>query len=284
MKQLKRQILAALTLCALLLASLGAATFAWFTNNAQVGTTRVTGRTATENVELLISSRGGSGFSGSREASITQVNRTQLTQLLPVSTADLETFVQCPATVGDYAVGFTKADGQQSYYHGQVFLKAVTTGASAGAKVALYLDERSEAGGALVTGDRGSLLLNAARLGLVFDGNASSAVILRLSEEKNADDQRKLNTKLNGVVLEEGKVLTWRNGAAAAAEDPSAALVDYTVGQDGRLPAQPLLVMELGRIYTVDVYFYLEGCDPDCTDAVAFDGGDLHLSFYGILN
>ena len=45
----------------------------------------------------------------------------------------------------------------------------------------------------------------------------------------------------------------------------------------------PLLEMELGRVYQVDVYFYLEGCDPDCTESIAFDDGYLHLAFYGVL-
>ena len=42
--------------------------------------------------------------------------------------------------------------------------------------------------------------------------------------------------------------------------------------------------MELGKIYTVDVYFYLEGCDPDCSDSVSFDQSELYLGFYGVLS
>ena len=49
------------------------------------------------------------------------------------------------------------------------------------------------------------------------------------------------------------------------------------------LPEQPLLLMELNREYTMDVYFYLEGCDPDCTDDIWHNGVDLQLAFYGIL-
>ena len=45
-----------------------------------------------------------------------------------------------------------------------------------------------------------------------------------------------------------------------------------------------LLEMELNRIYTVDVYFYLEGCDPDCSDSVSDQEADIHLAFYGVID
>ena len=48
-------------------------------------------------------------------------------------------------------------------------------------------------------------------------------------------------------------------------------------------PAAPLMYMELNRIYTVDVYLYIEGCDPDCSDSIGLQEADLHLAFYGIL-
>lgn len=284
-KQLKSRIFLAVVLSALALLTLTAATLAWFTNNAQVGTSRVTGRTATEDVELQISSRGGDAFSGAQEAAITQVNETKLTYLMPVSTADLQTFVQCPATVDGYAVSFSKVENEQSYYHGRVYLRAVAEGVGEGAAVSLYLDESEAAGGALAVREDGeSLLLNAARLGLVFGEDKENPMIFRLSDEENGTDKRARNTRLNGTVLEDGKVLTWED-AAKAVDDPSVLLSDHTVQQEsGRLPAEPLFTMEVGRIYPVDIYFYLEGCDPDCTEAAAFDGGDLHLAFYGVLS
>ena len=134
-----------------------------------------------------------------------------------------------------------------------------------------------------VGGAAGSQLLHAARLGLVFDGKQESAVIFRLSEEKNAEGDRTLNTKLDGAVLEEGSVLTWTGTAAKAVADPAVLTKDRAVGADGTVPEKPLLEMELGRVYQVDVYFYLEGCDPDCTESIAFDDGYLHLAFYGVL-
>lgn len=43
------------------------------------------------------------------------------------------------------------------------------------------------------------------------------------------------------------------------------------------------MTMDLNQIYPVDIYFYLEGCDPDCSDDLSFDIADLHLAFYGVL-
>ena len=43
-----------------------------------------------------------------------------------------------------------------------------------------------------------------------------------------------------------------------------------------------LLEMAPGRSYPVDIYFYLEGCDPDCSDDISYQGVELHLAFYGV--
>lgn len=284
MRRRKHTVLPLAAVCALVLLSLTAVTAAWFTNNAKVNTSRAVSRTAVQSVELQVSSKGGDDFSGGREADIVQVNSAEMTRLMPVSTADLATFVQPPAAVDGYAVSFQRVEDERDYYHGRVYLRATADAAESGRKLAVYLDEGAGSGGALaVGGAAGSWLLHAARLGLVFDGKQESAVIFRLSEDKNAEGDRTLNTKLDGAVLEEGSVLTWTGTAAKAVADPAMLTKDRAVGADGTVPEKPLLEMELGRVYQVDVYFYLEGCDPDCTESIAFDDGYLHLAFYGVL-
>lgn len=284
MRRRKHTVLPLAAVCALALLSLTAVTAAWFTNNAKVNTSRAVSRTAAQSVELQVSSKGGDDFSGGREADIVQVNSAEMTRLMPVSTADLATFVQPPATVDGYAVSFQRVEDERDYYHGRVYLRATADAAESGRKLSVYLDEGAGSGGALaVGGAAGSQLLHAARLGLVFDGKQESAVIFRLSEDKNAEGDRTLNTELDGAVLEEGSVLTWTGTAAKAVADPAVLTKDRAVGADGTVPEKPLLEMELGRVYQVDVYFYLEGCDPDCTESIAFDDGYLHLAFYGVL-
>ena len=89
MKQAFRNWFLCVTAIAALL-SLTAATYAWFTSNQEVSTTRASARTAEESLELQISS-DGSTFSNASPVAIAQVNQTSLTNLLPVSTADLST-------------------------------------------------------------------------------------------------------------------------------------------------------------------------------------------------
>ena len=148
--------------------------------------------------------------------------------------------------------------------------------------MALYLDQTDGILGENISGQ----LLHAARLGMIFDDDSASRVILRLSEEENAQSQQNYNTVVNGRTLGKNEVLTWQNGAAEPTQDPSASIESYTIQfgeSDITLPEQPLLTMEFNRIYPVDVYFYLEGCDPDCSDDLSFDIADLHLAFYGVL-
>ena len=59
-----------------------------------------------ESLELQISSDGSTFFPNVSSVAIAQVNQTSLTNLLPVSTADLSTFVYAPSTVSDMATNF----------------------------------------------------------------------------------------------------------------------------------------------------------------------------------
>lgn len=106
MKQAFRNWFLCVTAIAALL-SLTAATYAWFTSNQEVSTTRASARTAEESLELQISS-DGSTFSNVSSVAIAQVNQTSLTNLLPVSTADLSTFVYAPSTVSDMATNLSQ--------------------------------------------------------------------------------------------------------------------------------------------------------------------------------
>ena len=130
-------------------------------------------------------------------------------------------------------------------------------------------------------------LLNAARLGLKFNQDASSAVILRLTENSNHSGAQVNNTVVNGTNIGSGQVLSYQNGAVVPVADPSVPGSDYTISLETdqvSIPDHPLIAMELGKVYTVDVYFYIEGCDPDCYDGaggISRSSADIHLAFYG---
>lgn len=259
--------------------SLAAATYAWFTSNRAVGTSTATARTGEETLTLQLSSSGGSAFRDMQTAAITQVNRTSAAKLLPVSTSDLVNFVCAPSTVADQAVHFEKVENEAYYYHGRIYLRASGEGFSGSQVMNLYLDQSERLLGKNVDGR----LLNAARLGLVFDGDTAKPIILRLSESSNPSDMRSNNTVVNGTKLNGSQVLRYRNGSVSAVHDPSVPVADYAMDASLGLPSHTLLSMQIGKIYSLDIYFYLEGCDPDCTDSVSFHTTDLQLSFYGVL-
>lgn len=281
MKHMFRTWFLGITTIAALL-SLAAATFAWFTSNRAVSTSTATARTGQETLELQISNRGGSSFQSMETVAIQQVNRTSATELFPVSTADLVNFVYAPTTISGNASTFELVKGEQNYYHGRIYLRAEGQGWSQGTKMNLYLDQTDGVLGSNVGGE----LLSASRLGLMFDNNASTAVILRLTEAEMSRDKQAYNTIINGRTLGKNQVLAWRNNAPYPVTDPSAPVADYTISfqTDGiQTPSKPLISMELNKIYTLDVYFYLEGCDPDCSNEIRLQQADLHLAFYGVV-
>lgn len=258
------------------------ATYAWFTSNRKVSTGRATARTGNETLELQISSSGGGSFRSEETIAVTQVNQTDVSELMPVSTADLVNFVTVPSTENGMATIFKKVDNEAYYYHGRLYLRALGEGWDSTSRMALYLDQSDGVLGENISGQ----LLHAARLGMVFDDDSQSYVILQLSEDENAKSQQNYNTVINGRTLGKNEVLTWKKEAAEPVQDPSVSVESYTIrfqGNSMTLPDKALLTMEFNRIYPVDIYFYLEGCDPDCSDALSFDVAELYLAFYGVL-
>ena len=281
---MKRQFLKTgflvVTICAAL-AAMTAATYAWFTTNKAVSTGTATARTGDERLELQISSEGGNRFTDQETVSVFQVNQTDQKKMIPVSTDNLVDFVYAPFTSGGDAKKFLRVEKEENYYHGRIYLRAVGEGFAADDRLALYLDQSD---GILASASSG-MLLHASRLGLRFDNDKT--VIFRLSDDTNPKDAQTYNTIINGERLGADQVLSYQNGTIKAVTDPSVSLSDYTISFETssiRIPDKPLLLMEWNKIYTLDIYFYLEGCDPDCSDSVSFDQADIHLAFFGMLS
>lgn len=269
-----------ITICAAL-AAITAATYAWFTTNKEVSTSTATARTGEADLELQISKTGGDQFTDETTVSIVQVNQTDQKELMPVSTSDLVNFVSAPLTSDGDAVVFQKVENESNYYHGRIYLRAVGTGFSDSDRLALYLDQSD----GILAEDTDGMLLHAARFGLRVD--SGTGMIFRLSDEENPQGTQAYNTVVDGKRLGADQVLNYQNGKVKAVTDPSVSLSDYTVTFSDtsiQLPEKPLLLMEWNKIYTLDIYFYLEGCDPDCSDSISFDQAKLHLAFYGVLS
>lgn len=258
-------------------------TYAWFTSNRAVSTNTATARTGEENLELQLSSSGGNNFQDSQSVSIVQINQTDAEELMPVSTNNLVNFVYSPFTDSGMASSFQQVQNEEYYYHGRVYIRAAGENLEDGSTMNLYLDQSDGILGEAVSGQ----MLNAARLGLVFDEDYSSEVILKLSESENSGNQQVYNTVINGQTLGKNQVLSYQNGNIQAVSDPSVSAADYTVrfSDDSiEVPNNALLNMQFNRIYTVDIYFYIEGCDPDCSNSIQYSTADLQLGFYGVLS
>lgn len=271
-----------LTILVLLILVLGGTTFAWFTYNRVTSTDTVTSRTGEDAVELYVSSTGENDFKQLKEADIIQVNSANKESLLPVSTADLKTFLFSSGSQGKVVSSFVEDSDGKYYYHGRVYLQAVIKGQNAEKTLDLYLDATE--GSPLQS--ESEEILNASRLGFTFDDN--HPVILSLSDQSNVgDEDYKTTTVIDGVEIGPGKVLGIGAGGITAVPDPAKPIDDYCISiNDGaaKIPASSLITMRSNKIYTVDIYYYLEGCDPDCNGVLALEDMTLQLSFYGVLN
>ena len=273
-------------------ATLTAATYAWFSANRKVETETVTARTGTADLELQISRQDGDDFSPEtiKDEDGVAYNQVDLEPLgsrvlMPVSTADLKTFLYSPSTAeGEATENTLVVPSQQELadiiYHDTIYLRLWDNGTlSDNATVNLYLDdpgiEQSDAQQASE-----SPLLSAARLGLVI---GDTFLILRYSEdEKNAES----NTLLNGQRLAPGQVLTQENNIVKATDIPAehqGLLSEFQYSESNLTPRPILVGMEPGTIYPLDIYFYLEGCDPDCGDTAQKQQAGLGLAFYEAL-
>ena len=284
-KFLKRSaFLAMLTLLAAV-AALSAATYAWFTSSRNVATSRI--ETSTDHSELALYVKAPSDSAYSGNVCELQFSGGKNMSLLPVSTADLTNFVYCPGTASDKAERFvllTDHSDQNMFCYGSVDMRAELSGnAVPSARVAVYLDQSDEFGKLAEKAEKDSLLLNAARLGIAVHGEPDTARIFYLSDEQNEDDQQVLNTVVDGQLQPDGIVLmSDDDGNVTPVSDPALPLSACMLSE-GNTPGEPLFYLKPGVDYQIDVFFYLEGCDPDCSDSIECNAADFGLAFYATL-
>ena len=92
-------ILFALVWVLIAAAMLLTATFAWFSSNKKVGTSRIRAHASAKELSLQLAESDGGFGSDNDEVGITQVNEADLENLLPVSTSYLEQFFYSTASV-----------------------------------------------------------------------------------------------------------------------------------------------------------------------------------------
>lgn len=84
----------------------------------------------------------------------------------------------------------------------------------------------------------------------------------------------------------EGMLLGWQNGQLACGtnvtQDPAAFTLDTS--ETATRPQNTLATLGLGQTYRLDIYYYIEGTDPDSADYLYQDPGTLHLALFATLD
>lgn len=272
-KKLKRTAVLAVISILICLFVITAATYAWFTDNAKVNTNKVSTRTADANIGLYISSKGGNDFVEGTVADMVQINTEDMEKLMPVSGyytedgTDMEfVYVVIP---GKYA----PCSREQYLYHARVFLK-VSGSANTSGTADIFLENKDDIFPAADSG-----ILNAGRLALVIDGKP---VVMYLTDDENPENDRISNTFIGEDPVDAGNVIRRNGSTYEAVADPAKKIDNYIYSDTD--PCEPVATIEINRIYPVDIYFWLEGTDLDCSDSIATDKIDMQLYFYGLFD
>ena len=272
-----------------LAATLGVATYAWFTSNMKVNTNSVSVHSDTS--KLLLELGDASRGSWSQQGDVSLVsNASGTVTLYPVSTFDLNGFAACAQnnSAGDAAVFEQAKDNGSAYYHGWIDLRPTITGTGTGAskvkgKVSLYLAE------SLVPQGTDAELLRAARVGIkISSGNQVLATnIFELDSSDGGHRGEHPATAPAGLAgYTDGMLLGWQNGQLACGanvtQDPAAFTLDTS--ETATRPQNALATLALGQTYRLDIYYYIEGTDPDSASYLYQDPGTLHLALFATLD
>lgn len=270
-----------------LAATLGAATYAWFTNNMKVNTNSVSVRSDTSKLVLELGDADRGSWSQQGDASLASTANGAVT-LYPVSTFDLNGFAACAQnnSAGDATVFEQAKDNGSAFYHGWIDLRPTITGTGASkvaGKVNLYLVE------SLVPQGADAELLRAARVGIkISSGNQVLATsIFELDSSDSGHRGEHPTTAPAGLAgYADGMLLGWQNGQLACGanvtQDPAAFTLDTS--ETATRPQNSLATLALGQTYRLDIYYYIEGTDPDSADYLRQDPGTLHLALFAALD
>ena len=288
-ESLQKMMIISLVWIMILFLSLGSATYAWFTGNQRVSTSHASGRSAEDDLQLLLGTSEGD-LAADTEVEITRMNTSEDDILLPVSTVDLQTWAKSVSITEENGSGYgtfeeVDIDENGTYcYHGQIYMEVHTDRPDSfqGMRAAIYLLEDTELG-ATGTDDEGSGILSAARMGFVFDSDTSNALILYFDDASETSDRRN-NTYVGSSQAGDSQVLEISGNSANAVDDPAVALSTVMMTEDMTdYPEQSLAVLDLNTPVPVDIYFYLEGCDPDCVESISMTSMTMQLAFYAAL-
>ena len=274
-----------LVLLIVVAAALGVATYAWFTNNMAVNTNSASVHSDDSQLVVELGDAASGSWSSSGDVALSTNSPDNLT-LYPVSTFDLSGFAECTHNdANGNAAHFEEAADGQHFYHGWVDVRASVTGSGASkatGQVNLYLAD------SLIPADASPELLRAARVGLKFSrgGQVVKTCYFVLDGSDGGHRSEHPATVPNLAGYSEGMLLGWQNGVLACANDGAEDFSAYVMGasESATRPQSALLSMDQGAEYRMDVYYYIEGTDPDSADYLYGDVGVLHVNLFAVLD
>ena len=263
-KNLKKTAFLAILMCVILIASLGTATYAWFTYNSNVNTNRITAKVSDAGVELLIANDENGPFDVTTELILT--NDTDV--LTPVTTSNLSDFF---IAAGHDAAGIVRnyrsinsADVDKYLIHGTVYLKSVDSPCD------VYFDP------AFIDFGEDIQALASMRAGFIFGGSKGGTFIFRMDGLQDLSSaQRKVTITTDGMVY----------SGSGLVDDPAVDFASYfgTSGEETATAGEtPLAHIEANEVIPVEYYVWFEGCDINCFNAVQGRDMALQLGFIGV--
>ena len=253
----------------------------------KVNTNSVSVHSDTSKLVLELGDAGRGSWSQQGDASLAS-NANGAVTLYPVSTFDLNGFAACAQnnSNGDATVFEQAKDNGSAFYHGWIDLRPAITGTGANkvkGKVNLYLAE------SLVPQGADAELLRAARVGIKIS-SGSQVLATNIFELDSSDGGHRGEhpaTAPAGLAgYTEGMLLGWQNGQLACGanvtQDPATFTLDTS--ETAERPQNSLATLALGQTYRLDIYYYIEGTDPDSADYLHQDPGTLHLALFATLD
>jgi hypothetical protein len=254
----------------LALVLLAGGTYAWFSFRPDANVTPLSGTISDGEGDLLISNQSGGPFDTSCELLLNDPE----TELLPVTTADLEHFYAVSAQdAAGVATAYRAADERAAAHtlNGTLYLRAEGSGFQ------VYLWQPSMDCG------QDTQALAALRLGLRIQTAAGVQTHIFLLDElgdtAGAESQQTI-PRAGEVVASAGE-----DGSAGYTADPARALSDSTArGTEEAVLAGTTALCSLADGETAEVKFwlYLEGCDDNCINSAQGRDIALQLGFAGV--
>lgn len=247
-------------------------TFAWFSGNNKVKTGSVNVTIGGQDIELL------AGYDAehmsAKEFEIRDTNISEGFRLMPVSTINTSSFV-IMENAGSVNTTFKEAiKDDKIFYYGSFYIMAK---GDDNESINLYLDNSDD--DFFVAADsikeKENEILNAARFAIKIDDKLR---IVEISQDNNKGE-RVDNTYLNGSLIK-NQQLQMVNGEIQTGEAEVYSISESMITKNNY--PDFFFTLKTNEIYKAEIYFWLEGTDPDCSSSIELETLEININLLGV--